>query len=229
MTLTGDLPAVPRMQSIRDHFAGVGVAQMADAAPEYVRPLRLPLQPRNGRPRVCGPAFPITTEDDMLPCLQALAAAPAGWVLLIHNLTFPSEAIVGDIFTASAEVQGLAGIVVKGAVRDLGDLSDIDVPVFSTEVTFVSARTTDRRAGQVPVPVDLDGVVVNPGEWLFGDPDGFLVVEAERASAVVTAGAMLRKREDGLKAAIRRDRRSVAELTNLSAYLDGTGQLGYVP
>jgi 4-hydroxy-4-methyl-2-oxoglutarate aldolase len=217
------------MQSIRDRFAAVGVAQLADAAPEYVRPLRLPLQPRNGQPRVCGPVFPIATNDDMLPCLQALAATPAGWVLLIHNLTSPSEAIVGDIFAASAEVQGLAGIVVKGAVRDLQDLQDIHVPIFSTEVTFVSARTTDRRAEQVPVPVELGGATIKPGDWLFGDPDGFLIVEAERASAVVTAGAVLRKREDGLKTAIRRDRQSVAELTNLSGYLDGTGQLGYVP
>jgi 4-hydroxy-4-methyl-2-oxoglutarate aldolase len=229
MTLTSDVLADPRMVSIRDRFAGVGVAQMADAAPEYVRPLRLPLQPRNGRPRVCGPVFPVTTNDDMLPCLQALAATPAGWVLLIHNLTVPSEAIVGDIFAASAQVQGLAGIVVSGAVRDLQDLRDIDVPVFSTEVTFVSARTTHRRAEQVPVPVDLGGVAVKPGDWLFGDADGFLVVEAERAAAVVTAGAVLRKREDGLKAAIRQDRRSVADLTNLSGYLEGSSQLGYVP
>jgi 4-hydroxy-4-methyl-2-oxoglutarate aldolase len=229
MTITGDPSTTPRMQSIRDRFAGVGCAQMADAAPEFARPLRLPLRPRNGRPRLCGPVFPVVTEDDMLPCLQALAETPPGWVLLIHNLTFPSEAIVGDIFAASAEVQGLAGIVVKGAARDLQDLADIAVPVFSTEVTFVSARTTDRRAERVPMAVELDGVAIKPGDWLFGDPDGFLVVEAERASAVVTAAAVLRKREDGLKAAIRRDRRSVTELTNLSEYLDGTGPLGYVP
>jgi 4-hydroxy-4-methyl-2-oxoglutarate aldolase len=229
MTFTGDLPATPRMPSIRARFAGVGCAQMADAAPEYARPLRLPLHPRNGRTRLCGPVFPVITHDDMLPCLQALAATPPGWILLINNLVSPSEAIVGDIFAASAEVQGLAGIVVKGAVRDLPDLADIAVPVFSTEVTFVSARTTDRPAERVPMPVDLDGVTIKPGDWLFGDPDGFLVVEAERASAVVTAGAVLRKREDQLKAAIRQERRSVAELTNLSAYLDGTGQLGYVP
>jgi 4-hydroxy-4-methyl-2-oxoglutarate aldolase len=229
MTVAGDLHTAPRMQSIRDRFAGVGCAQMADAAPEYVRPLRLPLHPRNGRTRVCGPVFPVVTDDDMLPCLQALAETPPGWVLLIHNLTFPSEAIVGDIFAASAQVQGLAGIVVKGAVRDLQDLADITVPVLSTEVTFVSARTTDRRAEQVPMSVDLDGVAIKPGDWLFGDPDGFLMVGAERALAVVTAAAVLRKREDGLKAAIRHDRRSVTELTNLSGYLDGTGQLGYVP
>jgi 4-hydroxy-4-methyl-2-oxoglutarate aldolase len=229
VTVNGELSAALRMQSIRDRFAGVGCAQMADAAPEYARPLRLPFRPRNGRTRVCGPVFPVVTEDDMLPCLQALAETPPGWVLLIHNVISPSEAIVGDIFAASAEVQGLAGIVVNGAVRDLQDLTDIEVPIFSTEVTFVSARTTDRRAERVPMPVDLGGIAIKPGDWVFGDPDGFLIAPAESVSAVVTAAAVLRKREDGLKAAIRRDRRSVAELTNLSAFLDGTGKLGYVP
>jgi 4-hydroxy-4-methyl-2-oxoglutarate aldolase len=236
MTLTTSGPLVvesgmdeARIDRVRQRFYGIGCAQLADAAAEYVRPLRLPLVPRNGRPRVCGPVFPVVTADDMLPCLQALAQTPPGWVLFIHNTVSPSEALVGDIFATSAEVQRLGGIVVDGAVRDLADLADIDVPVFATEVTFVSARTTDQRAEQVPGTVTVAGTTLRPGDWLFGDADGFAVVAAERAGAVLAAGAVLREREEALKQAMRERGQSLADLTNLAAFLDGTGDLGYVP
>ena len=214
---------------VRDLFRTVGTAQLADAAADLVRPLRRPFQPRNGYERVCGPAFGITTDDDMLPCLQALALAPAGSVLLVVNSREPSEALVGDIFLTSALVQGLGGVVVDGAVRDLADLREIAVPVFSTAVTFVSARTTDRRAPQVPCAVDVAGVTVAPGDWIFGDADGFLSVPARHVNAVMAAGAVLRRREDGLRETMRRDLRTLADLTNLTGFLEGSGELGFVP
>ncbi|GIF42909.1 RraA family protein [Actinoplanes xinjiangensis] len=218
-----------RDAQLRRRFDGLGCAQLADAAGEFVTPLRLDLRPRNGRPRLCGPLFPVVTADDMLPCLQALASAPAGSVLFLHNTTTPSEALAGDIFVTSAAVQGLAGIIVNGAVRDLADLRDIDVPVFSTEVTFVSARTTATRSETVPAVVDIGGATLRPGDWIFADEDGFLVVEQHRVSAAITAAAVLRQREDGLKEAIRDTGRTLADLTDLTGFLNGEADLGFVP
>lgn len=217
------------IERVRRRFASVGCAQLADAAADFVVSLRLPAVPRNGRPRICGPVFPVATADDMLPALQALAETPPGHVLFIHNTVSPSEAIVGDIFLTSAQVQGLGGIVVDGAVRDLTDLAMIDVPVFSTEVTFVSARTTDQRATDLPHTVEVAGVTVRPGDWLFGDPDGFLLLPADKVGPVLAAGAVLRDREEALKSAMLRDRKTLADLTHLAAFLDGTGELGFTP
>lgn len=217
------------IERLRHGFDGVGCAQLADAAPEYAVPLRLQLAARNGLSTVCGPVFPVTTDDDMLPCLQGLAATPPGWVLFIHNTVRPSEALVGDIFTESARVQRLGGIVVDGAVRDLADLADIPVPVFSTEVTFVSARTTDVRAQQVPNAVTVAGCELRPGDWLFGDPDGFLTVPARRVGSVLAAGAVLRRREEGLREAMRERGRTLADLTGLADFLSGTGELKFNP
>ena len=214
---------------IRARFADVGCAQMADAAAEFVQPLRLPLSARNDRLRVCGPMFPVTTRDDMLPCLQALAACPPGWVLVIVNETRPSEALAGDIFAASATVQRLGGIVVDGAVRDLADLAGIDTPVFSTEVTFVSARTTDVRAQDVPGTAVTAGQTLRPGDWIFGDPDGFLTLAEERVSAVLAAGAILRQRERTLIGSMQSGEGTLATLTGLDQFLAGTGPLKFAP
>jgi 4-hydroxy-4-methyl-2-oxoglutarate aldolase len=216
------------LRRVHERFAAIGVAQLSDAANQHVRPVALPFTARTPAIRVCGPVFPVATDNDMLPCLQALASVPPGWVLLIVNSAETSEALVGDIFTLAAQTQGVGGIVVHGAVRDLADLTDMEIPVFSTSVTFVSARTTDQIADQVPYEVRLAGVPVAPGDWLFGDPDGFLVVPAIQVGAVMMAGRVLRNREEKLKAALR-EGHNLAKLTGLEEFLAGTAPLGYSP
>ena len=228
MSVAHDVVDAP-LAEVREAFARVSTAQMADAAGQLVQRVDRPFVARNGRPRVCGPAFPVETDDDMLPCLQALAAVPRGHVLVIVNRTSPSEALVGDIYLTSALVQGVAGVVVDGAVRDLEDLQEIDVPVFSTEVTFASARTTDRRADAVPATVSLGGADIAPGDWICGDLDGFLVAPAREVRAVMLAAAILREREEALRATIRGTGSTLAELTNLESYLRGEAPLGFVP
>lgn len=218
-----------RIASMRRQFAGIGCAQLHDAAPDLVTVLRLPLVARTPQPRVCGPLFPVYTDDDMLPCLQALAATPPGWVLYLCNRVQPSEAVVGDIFTASARLQRLGGIVVDGAVRDVDQVAELGVPVFSTQVTYVSARTTAKPAEELPQSVESGGVTLRPGDWILGDRDGFMAVAADALSAVMAAGAVLRSRELQLIEAMTERGATLAELTGLAEFLAGRGPLNFNP
>lgn len=229
MMLT-DLPSYSEgeIDRIRTTFAHIGIAQIADAAADFVKVVSLDLQPRTAEKRVCGPAFPVVTNNDMLPCLQALAQAPAGWVVLLSNMAAESHALVGDIFTTAAHAQGLGGIVVAGAVRDIADLDAMTIPVFSTTVTYVSARTTDRPAEHVPESVALGGAQIQPGDWIFGDPDGFLAIGAAHVSSAIVGGRLLRTREEKLKSALRQGT-SLDQLIGLEAFLSGAAPLGFSP
>jgi 4-hydroxy-4-methyl-2-oxoglutarate aldolase len=222
-------PTEDHIASLRADFAAIGCAQLHDAAPDLVSIVRLPLVARTPLSRVCGPVFPVYTDDDMLPCLQALAATPPGWVLYLCNRTVPSEALAGDIFTASARVQRLGGIVVDGAVRDVDQLAPLGVPVFSTAVTFASARTTATPAASVPQTVVSGGVTIRPGDWILADTDGCMVVAAESLSAVMAAGAVLRRRERQLIEAMDDRGATLAELTGLDDFLAGRGPLTFNP
>ncbi|HTX96952.1 MAG TPA: RraA family protein [Mycobacterium sp.] len=212
----------------RTAFAHIGVAQIADAAAEFVKVVRLALQARTAERRVCGPVFPVTTDNDMLPCLQALAQAPAGWIVVLSNLAAESQALAGDIYMVAAQTQVLGGVVVDGAVRDIGDIEKMTIPVFSTTVTYVSARTTDQPAQHVPQPITLGGVQIEPGDWIFGDPDGFLVIDAAQVSSAIMGARVLRAREGKLKDALRHDH-SLAQLIGLDAFLSGDAPLGFSP
>jgi 4-hydroxy-4-methyl-2-oxoglutarate aldolase len=222
-------PTEERIAALREQFAGIGCAQLHDAAPDMVTVLPLPLVARTPQTRVCGPLFPVYTDDDMLPCLQALAAVPPGWVLYLRNRVDPSEALAGDIFIASARQQRLGALVVDGAVRDVDQLAPLGVPVFSTQVTYVSARTAAKAADQLPQTVESAGVTLRPGDWLLGDRDGFMVVAADALSAVMAAGAVLRQRERGLLEAMDQRGATLAELTGLDDYLAGRAPLNFTP
>lgn len=221
-------PESDHLRKITERFSEIGVAQIADSAAEIAQVLDLPLRPRTSATHVCGPVFPVATDDDMLPCLQALAAAPEGAVLFVANRTRRSQAIVGDIFATAAECQGLAGVVVDGAVRDLTDLASMRIPIFSTSVTYVSARTTSKRSREVPATVVSGGIELAPGDWIFGDPDGFCVVGEAHVDVVVMGAKVLRQRENMLKEQLRAGRR-FEEATGLDKFLAGTGSLGFVP
>lgn len=218
-----------RHAAISARFASIGTAQLADAATETIEVLDLPLRRHTAATHICGPLFPVQTSNDMLPCLQALAAAPVGWVLFIANEVHPSEGLVGDIFCLAAETQGLAGVVVDGAARDLGELASIGLPVFSTEVNYVSARTTTQRLDTVPATIRVGGATLSPGIWLFGDRDGFLTVPASEVDAILIAGEVLRERELRLKRELEAGRR-LDEVTGLADFLSGiTPSLRYAP
>lgn len=243
MTLASDVPAAPdleRIEQIAGLFEELGCALLNDAAPEDAILIDLPVVNRTPGTRLAGPVAAVATEDDMLPCLQLLDAAPVGSVLFIQNVSpGRSEALVGDIYATAMRSHGLRGVVVDGAVRDTADLQRIGVPVFSTEVTFLSARTARRAAQAVPGPVEVPirrpssagpdaarQATLATGDWLFADEDGLMFVRGERVSVVISAAQLLAEREAELKDALDKGGR-MGELCGLHGYLEGTSDLRF--
>jgi regulator of RNase E activity RraA len=164
----------------------------------------------------------------MLPGLQALHVAPRGSVIVVNNLASESEALAGDIFVHDAIAGGLGGLIVNGAVRDVADLRTLGFPVFARHVTFVSAKTAVVPAREVPERVVIDGVLIEPGDWVFGDDDGLIAVAARFLSAVVSGAQIVAEREAELKTAIRsRDR--LGTLCGLPDFLAGRSPLKFNP
>lgn len=176
--------------------------------------------------KLAGPAFPVNTHNDMLPALQALHAAPEGHVLFVHNRAESSEALAGDIFVKDAKNARLGGLVVDGAVRDLDDVRRLDFPVFSRSVNFVSAKTAEKPAAEVPEPVRLGSSVVKPGDWVFGDNDGLLVVEARFVSALMHGAQLVEEMERALKGRLDAGER-LGDVCRLSEFLEGTAPLRF--
>lgn len=101
---------------------------------------------------------------------------------------------VGDVLALRAQVNGAAGIVTDGGVRDLAEVAALDIPTYS-------AGPHPAVLGRRHVPWDADvaiacgGATVLPGDVIVGDADGLLVIPPALVAEVV-ADAIEQEREE---------------------------------
>jgi regulator of RNase E activity RraA len=95
-------------------------------------------------------------------------------------------AIWGEIMTAAAKTRGAAGAVVNGFHRDTPKVLEQQFPAFSrggyAQDSAARMQVTDFRC-----PIEIGQVSIRPGDLVFGDLDGVLIVPAELIEPVVTA------------------------------------------
>ena len=73
-----------------------------------------------------------------------------------------------------AAKQGVAGIVINGAIRDLGTISKGSFPVYAAGVTHRGPYKDG--PGEINVTIAIDGMIIEPGDLMLGDEDGLLCV-----------------------------------------------------
>jgi 4-hydroxy-4-methyl-2-oxoglutarate aldolase len=128
--------------------------------------------------RVAGPARTARCgQGDNLMAHELLTRVRPGDVLV---LTMPQPApfaLVGDLMVTQAKAQGVAGLLVDAAVRDLDALLEIGLPIWTR---YVSMRGTRKEVtGPIDEPVIVGCQVISAGDLLILDSDGVTVIGAE--------------------------------------------------
>jgi 4-hydroxy-4-methyl-2-oxoglutarate aldolase len=95
-----------------------------------------------------------------------------------------SCAVWGEIMTATARMRGAVGAVVNGPHRDTPKVLEQDWPVFSTG-RFAQDSRVRMIVRNYRVPIEIEGVWINPGDLLFGDLDGIVVIPRAHEQAVI--------------------------------------------
>jgi regulator of RNase E activity RraA len=108
---------------------------------------------------------------------DALDALRPGDVYLARAGNVPC-ASWGEILTNAARTRGAVGAVIDGYHRDTGRLLELDFPIYSRGGYGQDARVRSVVA-DFGVPVEIDGVRVDPGDLLVADHDGVLRVPAD--------------------------------------------------
>ena len=83
------------------------------------------------------------------------------------------RALLGGNLAAAAAKNGWAGVVIDGCVRDKAELAACDLGIRA--LALLPLPTVRRNQGQGDGAVQLQGVWVRPGDWLYADEDGILV------------------------------------------------------
>jgi regulator of ribonuclease activity A len=88
-------------------------------------------------------------------------------------------AMLGDQLAQKAVDNGWAGVLMFGCIRDLEDIAKMPLGVLALAAT--PRKSVKKGAGVAGTPVIFAGVTFRPGEWLYADADG-VVVLAEQAN-----------------------------------------------
>lgn len=107
----------------------------------------------------------------------------------------------GELMSTMARAKECRGAVVDGGIRDTQAILDLGFPVWSRYRSAADARgrwtITDAN-----ITVIIGGVVVAPGDFVFADADGVVVVPSELAEEVVTKAEKVVENETTIRHAV---------------------------
>jgi len=149
--------------------------------------------------RCAGPArIALCAPADNTMVHAAVAHANPGDILVLTSAVAAPVALVGELLATQAQKQGVAGILVDGAVRDLDELAAIGLPIWAR---FVRAQgATKGEVGKLDVSVTVGGAAIRPGDLVVLDCDGAMALPAERVDEVLALALERAEREHAMRA-----------------------------
>jgi 4-hydroxy-4-methyl-2-oxoglutarate aldolase len=164
-----------------------------------------PIQPLREEMKLAGRAMPVLMIDvfgkqkqPFGKLTEALDQLQSGEIYLASGGDMRC-AYWGEILTATAKKRGAVGAVINGFHRDTPKVLEQNWPVFSRG-RFAQDSAVRTQVADFRIPIEIGQVTVQPGDLVFGDLDGVVVVPktieaeaVERALAKARGEKLVRK------------------------------------
>ncbi|MFJ5308382.1 RraA family protein [Streptomyces sp. NPDC088350] len=136
-------------------------------------------------PRLAGPAFTVRCPPgDNLMLHAAIYRAGPGSVVVVESGDV-EYALAGGNVCAVARRRGIAGFVLDGVIRDVGEVREAGFPVFARGVVPIPG--VKKAVAPLNERVRCGGVAVDAGDVVVADEDGVVVVPGGRRAEVLAA------------------------------------------
>jgi regulator of ribonuclease activity A len=132
-----------------------------------------------GKTSFSGEIATVEAHDDNSKVRESLEESGAGRVLVIHGQGSRRCALLGDMLADLAVKNGWSGIIVNGCVRDSEVLARTGIGIKA--IAAHPRKSEKRGGGKRDVPVAFAGITFVPGDLVYADPDGVVVLKKERA------------------------------------------------
>lgn len=126
--------------------------------------------------------------DPEHPQRKAIETTPPGQVLVCDCRRDGRAASGGSILLTRLKVRGVAGFVSDGGLRDSPEIANFDLPVFCSGPS-APLNLAIHHAVDLNVPIGCGGVPVFPGDVVFGDGEGVVVIPKHLAAEVARDAA----------------------------------------
>lgn len=187
-------------KELLDQFRGIPASNICDEM-NRIGSISARIKPVNNTPLV-GPAFTVKEQlGDIMMIHKAIAMAEPGDVIVVDGQQGDVvNAMLGELMVHWMISRGIAGIVIDGAIRDVDTLRTLEFPVYAAGIT--PKGPYKQGPGEINVPINCGGVVVNPGDIVVGDADGVVIIPAKDGLTILEKAKAKFQKEIEIRAAI---------------------------
>lgn len=176
-----------------DAFAQFGVATVHEAQGRTGL-LAARIDPVWPGARISGSAVTVTLPaGDNWMIHVAIEQCREGDVFVVAPEERSDHGYLGELIATSLQAHGVRGFVIDGGVRDIGELREMQFPVWSAAISALG--TVKEELGTVNLPIECAGQRVEPGDVVVADDDGVVIVPREQAPTVLQACHEREKKE----------------------------------
>jgi 4-hydroxy-4-methyl-2-oxoglutarate aldolase len=124
-------------------------------------------------------------------------------VLVAYAPTMTKAALWGGLLSTAAKARGARGVVIEGMTRDVKSITAMAFPVFASGSSPLDSKGR-LRVFAYRCAIECGGVLVEPGDIIFGDIDGVVVIPQDVAVETVQEALTKVAAERLTEAALRR-------------------------
>ena len=151
------------------------------------------IQPLSRDMVLIGRAMPVLSGDVFQEKIEGsaneLSAKPFGLMLeavddlnqneiYVNTGSSPRNALWGELMSVRARKRGARGAVLNGYVRDTKAILAMEYPTFGFG-SYGQDSAPRYKVHDFRIPIEISGVLIRPGDILFGDIDGVVVIPSE--------------------------------------------------
>lgn len=165
--------------------------------------------------QVAGPAYTVAAGPDMrrreeMPPNPKLADFGVfthmyrGCVAVVAAAGERQSGIWGELMSNASRARGATGVVIDGGIRDGRLVREIDGLAVFARYTSPIESLHRSRIRDLEVPISVTGTLssqvrVDPGDWIFGDGDGVLVIPRDALDEVLAKSEEAKDVEDKVR------------------------------
>ena len=154
-------------------MASKSTPDLCDDYPDLVRVLEPIFSNYGGRERFSGPLVTIKCFEDNSAVKELVGTPGEGRVLVVDAGGSMRRACLGDMLAEQASVNGWAGLVIYGCIRDVDEIMATDIGV---QALGIHPMKTDKKGiGELGISVTFAGVTFSLGDYVYADNNGIIV------------------------------------------------------
>lgn len=197
-----------KAESLINRLARLDSCAVSDALDRLgIAGVALGLSAVSGGRRIAGAAITVQLGPDegraskRHLCTAAVDASGPGHVIVVAHRGRTDVAGWGGILSKGATRNGVEGIVIDGACRDVDESREMNLAVYAKTCVPITARG---RIVEVDwnIPVSFSGVDVAPQDLVLADASGVVFVPLARAEEAITIAETIVRKEQLMAAQV---------------------------